>query len=140
MQGTETMKNTATLFFGTGALCALIGMVWGIMMAASNDHGMAPAHAHLNLIGFVVMSIYGTFYALAPRAAATRLALAHFLLTVAAVAVMVPGIAIALSNGGETLAKAGSVMAVLSMAIFAYTVFTHGVGAREPEAQEAPAE
>ncbi len=134
------MKNTASLFFGVGALFALTGMVWGIVMAASNDHGMAPAHGHLNLVGFVAMSIFGTFYALSPKAAASRLALAHFVLTVAAVAVMVPGIAIALNNGGEVIAKAGSVLAVLSMAVFAYTVFSHGVDVREPEAQEAPAE
>ena len=37
-------------------------------MGATEDFTLAPAHAHLNLIGWVTMALYGTFYALAPRA------------------------------------------------------------------------
>ena len=77
------MKRTATLFFATGAAFALIGMVWGVVMAATQDHALSPAHAHLNLIGFVVMSLFGVFYALSPRAAASPLSRVHYLLTTA---------------------------------------------------------
>jgi len=38
---------------------AILGMVLGIYMAASKDHGHMVTHAHIMLIGFVVSFIYG---------------------------------------------------------------------------------
>nr|WP_306267986.1 hypothetical protein [Pararhizobium sp. IMCC3301] len=125
------MKNIATWFFVTGASFALIGMAWGIQMSATQNHTLSPAHGHLNLIGFVAMSVFGTYYALTPQAAASRLAKIHFALTVAAVVILVPGIAMAISGSGESLAKGGSVLAVLAMALFVYTAARNGVGQAE---------
>lgn len=128
------MKHAATRFFITGAVFALLGMIWGIQMSATHDHTLSPAHGHLNLIGFVAMAVFGTFYALSPTAAVSRLAGIHYLLTVAAVLVLVPGIALAISGSGEVLAKIGSVLALASMALFTFIVFRHGVG-EQPGAQ-----
>jgi hypothetical protein len=122
------MKNLPTLFFATGGAFVLVGMLWGIEMAASQDHKLAPAHAHLNLIGFVVMSIYGTFYALSPTAGNSRLAKLHYGLTSLAVLVMVPGIVIAISGRSETLAIIGSLLALSSMSLFLFMVLHYGVG------------
>lgn len=122
------MTRLPTLFFATGAIFALIGMAWGIQMSASQDHTLSPAHGHLNLIGFVAMSVFGTFYALSPSASASRLALIHYALTVVTVLVLTPGIVLAISGQTETLAKTGSVLGVLSMALFAFVVLRHGVG------------
>jgi len=121
------MKHAATRFFITGAIFALLGMVWGIQMSATHDHTLSPAHGHLNLIGFVAMAVFGTFYALSPTAAASRLAGIHYLLTTASVLVLIPGIALAISGSGETLAKIGSVLALASMALFTFVVYRHGV-------------
>jgi hypothetical protein len=41
---------------------ALLGMVLGIVMAASGDHGQLVTHAHIMLAGFVVSFIYGVTY------------------------------------------------------------------------------
>jgi len=122
------MTNIATRFFATAAIFALCGMSWGILMSATHDHTLSPAHGHLNLIGFVTMAVFGAFYALSPRAAAARLAGIHYFLTVAAVLTIVPGIAMAISGTGETLAKAGSVLALAAMALFVFMVFRFGVG------------
>ncbi|WP_340161245.1 hypothetical protein [uncultured Hoeflea sp.] len=122
------MKHVATRFFITGAIFALLGMIWGIQMSATHDHTLSPAHGHLNLIGFVAMAVFGTFYALSPTAAASRLAGIHYLLTTASVVVLVPGIALAISGSGEALAKIGSVLALASMALFTFVVFRHGLG------------
>lgn len=122
------MKHVATRFFITGAIFALLGMIWGIQMSATHDHTLSPAHGHLNLIGFVAMAVFGTFYALSPTAAASRLAGMHYLLTTASVVVLVPGIALAISGSGEALAKIGSVLALASMALFTFVVFRHGLG------------
>ncbi|SDE68147.1 hypothetical protein SAMN05421538_109104 [Paracoccus isoporae] len=120
-------------FFISAAIFALIGMVWGIVMSASADHSMSPAHGHLNLIGFVAMAVFGTYYALTPQAAETRLAQIHFAVSLIAVMVIVPGIALAIAQGQEVLAKLGSVLSLAAMAIFALTVFRHGVGTQHAQ-------
>lgn len=58
------MPRVSSAFFTVAALCGLAGMVWGSWMGASHDHAMMPAHAHLNLLGWVTLSIMGGFYAL----------------------------------------------------------------------------
>ena len=122
------MRNLPTLFFATGAVFVLIGMMWGIEMSITEDHTFAPAHAHLNLIGFVVMSLYGTFYALSPTAGKSRLAVIHYGLTTLAVIVMVPGIVMAISGQSLILAKVGSILALLSMSLYLFMVLRHGIG------------
>lgn len=121
------MSNKPTLFFFCAAIFALVGMVWGIQMSATQDHSLSPAHGHLNLLGFVAMAIFGTYYALSPSAAASRLAWVHFGLSVLSVLVLVPGIVLAISGKGEMLAKLGSVLAVLAMVIFAINILRHRI-------------
>ena len=133
------MKSIPTMFFATGAFFALCGMVWGIQMSASHDHTLSPAHGHLNLIGFVAMSIFGGYYALTPRAAGSTLAVLHYALTTATVVILTPGIAFAILGQGEILAQIGSLLGVLSMALFGFVVVRHGVGA-EGVARAMPAE
>ncbi|MGJ8623134.1 MAG: hypothetical protein ACSHW1_10165 [Yoonia sp.] len=122
------MKSIATWFLATGGFFALAGMVWGIQMAATHDHTLAPAHGHLNLIGFVAMSVFGTYYALTPRAAQTRLAAIHYWLVTSTVVTLTPGIVFAISGRSEILVQISSILAVLSMALFVFTVLRHGVG------------
>ena len=122
------MKNTPKLFFTAAAIFALCGMVWGIQMSATHDHSLSPAHGHLNLIGFVMMSVFGTYYALTPYACCSRIARIHFLLNSATVLVLTPGIVLAITGRTEVLAQIGSVLAILSMGLFAFVVLKFGVG------------
>jgi putative solute:sodium symporter small subunit len=46
-------------FVFTGLTYAIVGMVLGIFMAASRNHGEFVTHAHVMLVGFVVSFIYG---------------------------------------------------------------------------------
>ena len=128
------MRSISTWFFATAGIFALCGMSWGIQMSATQDHSLAPAHGHLNLIGFVAMSVFGAYYALSPSAAASRMARLHYALATAAVLVITPGIVLALTGEGEILAKIGSVLALASMALFVWMVVRHGTG-REPSAE-----
>ena len=59
------MPRVSSAFFTVAALCGLAGMIWGTHMGISGNHSMMPAHAHLNLLGWVTLSIMGGFYALA---------------------------------------------------------------------------
>jgi len=64
------MPRVSRAFFTIATLCGLAGMIWGSWMGSSGDHSLHPAHAHLNLLGWVTLSIMGGFYALpgAPKA------------------------------------------------------------------------
>ncbi len=58
------MPRVSKAFFLIAALCGLAGMFWGMHMGKSGDHTLHAAHAHLNLLGWVTLSIMGGFYAL----------------------------------------------------------------------------
>lgn len=48
--------------FIVAAIAALGGMTMGIVMGISQDFTLAPSHAHLNLLGWVTMAIYGLYH------------------------------------------------------------------------------
>jgi hypothetical protein len=68
-------------------------MVWGLMMASSENVAMAPAHAHLNLLGWATLSLMGTFYALLGERAPTKLGWVNFVLSLGGVIVTIPALA-----------------------------------------------
>ena len=116
------MRGVALWFMAVAVIAALCGMVWGIQMSASHDHTLSPAHGHLNLLGWVSCSIFAFYYHAVPDAAEGMLPRAHFALSVSSVALLAPGIAMAIQGQGELLAKFGSVLALLSMGLFGLIV------------------
>jgi len=46
------MQRVGTWFFTVAALCAAVGMAWGIQMAATHDHLLSPVRAHTNPVGW----------------------------------------------------------------------------------------
>ncbi len=50
----------------------------GLVMEIMEDHSLAGAHAHINLLGWVSMGLFGFIYILFPKASQTRLAKLHF--------------------------------------------------------------
>lgn len=117
------MKGLSFNFMALGVIFVTIGMAWGIQMSASADHTMAPAHAHLNLLGFVLFSIYAFYYHLVPAAAEGMLPKAHFGLALLGVVTAIPGIVMAINGTTETFAKIGSILTILSMIAFLVVVF-----------------
>lgn len=65
-------------FLLVGSLFLIIGISIGIYMGASGDRTLAPLHAHINLLGFVLMSVFGLVYKAFPNMAASGLATIHF--------------------------------------------------------------
>ena len=116
------MNGVARYFMILGVVSVIIGMIWGIQMSATQDHAMSPAHAHLNLLGWVTFSIFAFYYHAVPQAAASRIAQIHLAVAALGLGTIVPGIVMALSGQGEALAKLGSVLSLASMVIFAVVV------------------
>jgi hypothetical protein len=119
------MPRVSAAFFAVGALCVLMGMCWGIHMAIAKDFSLMPAHAHLNLVGWVTMSLFGTFYALTANTLSPRLAWANFVISGLGVVVMIPSLAIMLSTGNEKIepfVAIGSVLTVIGLLVFGVSV------------------
>jgi len=71
-------NNLSNWYFRLAMCWILVGIALGIVMAATHDHTLFPAHAHINLLGWVTMGIFAFFYRLWPAAAATKLAKIQF--------------------------------------------------------------
>lgn len=130
------MSRICYLYFATAALMALVGMAWGLHMAISGDHAMAPAHAHLNLIGWASLGVMGAFYGLAGARAPKWLAWANYLLVTVGVAVMAPSLAQELSvhgSGGIGL-KVAPILIILGTLAFLAAVVIAGLRSRRSAA------
>jgi hypothetical protein len=120
------MPRVSAAFFAIGVVYVLIGMFWGMHMGEANDFVMAPAHAHLNLLGWVTMALYGVFYALTQKTMSVKLAWANFTASALGVIVMIPSLALFLGNGNDPKyipeIVVGEVLTVLGMLIFGASV------------------
>ena len=103
----------------------LIGMLAGIAMGIQQNFTLAPAHAHLNLIGGVLLFLFGLFYRLVPAAGTTTLAKVQGWLHMIGAIVFPVGVAVVLTKGPsfEAAPIAGSLIVVAAMALFAVVVF-----------------
>lgn len=134
------MRNLTNWYFRLAVLYLVAGIALGIGMAASHNHSMHPVHAHLNLLGWVTLGLFGLFYRAWPEAATTRLAQAHFWLYVPAHFVMMVSLA-ALYAGAlwiEPLLAAMSVIVGLGILCFVGVVWKHTAAERSPAASAAP--
>jgi cbb3-type cytochrome oxidase subunit 1 len=119
------MPRVSAAFFAAASICLLLGMSWGIQMGATENFTMMPAHAHLNLLGWVTMALYGTFYALTPNTLSPRLAWINFALSLLGVVLMIPFLALFLGSrdtgyvGGMV---AGEIATVSSLLVFGVSV------------------
>jgi hypothetical protein len=106
--------------FVFAGLCALIGMIAGIVMGILQDFTIAPAHAHLNLLGWVTMALYGLYHRSAGRTTGW-LGWTQALTGAAGAATIGVGLALYLHFGDHAffpLVIVGSLLAVLGMVLF----------------------
>jgi hypothetical protein len=120
------MPRVSAAFFAIGVVYLVLGMAWGMHMGEAEDFTMVPAHAHLNLLGWVTMAIYGTFYALTHASLSPKLAWTNWGLAVLGVAFMIPGLALYLPTHDAKyipVIVVGEVATVLSLLVFALSVY-----------------
>ena len=115
----------------------LLGMAFGIFMGIKHDFALAPAHAHLNLLGFVTMFLSALYYRAFPAAAASRrLARYQVVISVDGAVLFPVGIASVLLGGHdrfEPVVVAGALTVFAGMVLFAVIVFrTAGPPAVDP--------
>ena len=117
----------SALFLRVGILLLLVGMVAGISMGVAQDFRLAPAHAHLNLLGGVLLIVSGLYYQVFPDAASRKLARVHAVLAIPGAILFPIGIAVVLLEGFEKyeiFPIAGSLIVLAGMLVFAWIIFT----------------
>jgi len=80
--------KASVLSFRAAVLFVIACMIWGIAMGISQDHSTMPAHAHLNLLGWVSLFLFGFYYHLHPSLNMNRLAKAQVWIWIAATVVL----------------------------------------------------
>jgi len=117
--------KASSLSFRAAVLCVLAGMAWGIHMAVSDDHSAFPAHAHLNLLGWVSLFLFGLYYRLNPALERDKRAHVQVWSWLAGTVVMAIGVAMIHTGNarGEPLAGGGSIIVLASMLLFAWLLF-----------------
>lgn len=115
-------------FMVIGVAYLLLGIGLGMYMGGSGDHSLAPLHAHINLLGFTLMTVFGLVYRVIPAMAATSLARAHFWLHLAGSLILLAMLSMLLTGriteaGMAPLAPLAELLVLLGVASFAYNVW-----------------
>lgn len=101
-------------------LAAIAGMTLGMVMGMSQDFTLAPAHAHLNLLGWVTLALYGLYHRSSGRVGGW-LCWSQVIAGVVGVYMMAGGLGLYLDSGDDRyfpLVVTGSLVALLGMVLF----------------------
>jgi len=112
------MQGVARNFFTLALIYVVVGMMLGLSMAMSQDHGQLPTHAHIMVLGWLMSAVFAFFYHLVPAARTSRLAVIHFWLAAISSVGMVVGLFL-LYGGNPSIEP---LLAVSSLAYFAATL------------------
>lgn len=121
------MVNMSNWFLRLAVLSLIAGVGLGLYMAASHNHTMFPVHAHLNLLGWVTLALFGLFYRVVPAAGATTLAKLHFWLYVPAYFVQMVLLALFFLGFAavEPALAAASMLVGIAIVVFAVVLWKH---------------
>jgi hypothetical protein len=110
------------IFITVGLLCLLVGEGFGMWISQSPERfPLHPAHAHLNLAGWVTLALYGLIHHAYPALGKARLAGVQCVAAILGAVVMPPGILLAITSGEQNLGPVivGSIGVMLGTLLFA---------------------
>ena len=117
--------KASTLSFQAAIVFVVAGMIWGIVMAISEDHSAMPAHAHLNLLGWVSLFLFGIYYKLHPSLEDAKSAMAQIWIWIIGTIVLAIGVAMVHTGHptGDPIAAIGSFIVLLDALLFGWLVY-----------------
>jgi hypothetical protein len=124
------MKNVDRWFILIGLLFGTFGVGFGIWMGINERFDLAPIHAHVNLVGFASMILFGLLYRAFPALAMSRLAAWHFIIFTLGAILFVAGLPLAVAHQTIVLAVVGSLMVLLGFLVFLVNYLLNGFGAK----------
>ena len=116
--------KASSVSFPAAVLMVAAGMIWGIIMAVSRDHSAMPAHAHLNLLGWVSLFLFGVFYHLHPATDRSRTALVQVVIWIIGTVILTIGVGLIHTGHdiGDPIAAVGSLTVFAAMLLFGWLV------------------
>ena len=115
------MRSIDRAFFILAVLMGLAGMLLGIQMGMAHDFQLVPVHAHINLVGWVSLALFGIGYRLG-FAKAGVLGVLHFWIAVTGAILLPLGIYLAVTRQQEAVVIIGSLLTLASMLLFLVNV------------------
>lgn len=103
----------------------IIGISFGLYMSAFHVFNLATVHVHVNLLGWMSLSIAGIIYIIFPNLGKTQAAKIHFWLHNIGLPVMMISIAAAILGLGEVffpIATIGGALTVIGIFFFGYNI------------------
>jgi cbb3-type cytochrome oxidase subunit 1 len=112
-------------FLRTAVVYFVLAVALGIYMGATQHLAQIPVHAHLNLLGWVSMAVFGLIYHAHPPAATTALARWHFWIYQLGVPVLMVAVWVvhAGNAAAEPVAGVASVILGIGIVLFAVNVW-----------------
>jgi len=86
-------------------------------MGGAGDHTLASLHAHINLLGFTLMTVFGVLYRIFPAMAENTLAKVHFWGHLIGGIILVGGLYVLLTNP-EAESSMAPVMIISELLVF----------------------
>ena len=123
------------LFLRTGIVLLLVGVVMGMHMGMRQNFTFAPVHAHLNLVGGVLMMVAGVFYNARADIPARMVSL-HYVAHALGAVLLPIGIygSIAGTAWAGPVVGSGSVLTLLALVLFGANLFRRAPQARSEAA------
>jgi cbb3-type cytochrome oxidase subunit 1 len=117
--------KASSLSFRAAVILVAAGMIWGMVMGATGDHSTMPAHAHLNLLGWVSLFMFGIYYHLHPAIDGSRLAALQVWIWIAGTIVLTIGVALVHSGRtiGDPIAGMSAMIVFADVLLFGWLVF-----------------
>ena len=117
----------AIRFLLAAAIYGIISMVMGMVMGAKEEFTLTPVHAHLNLLGWIALTLYGIVYKIYPAMGESKLATAQFYIANAGIVVLIPSLAAFLlgNTGALTVLIVGELLTVSALVIFFVNIWNH---------------
>ena len=134
--------KASILCFRAAVLLALAGMLWGIVMGISENHSTMPAHAHLNLLGWVSLFLFGIYYHLHPAIDRSGLASLQVWVWIAGTIIMTIGVGLVHSGHqiGDPVAAVSSLLVLADTLLFGWFVFRREPAEMTSQRSTVPAE
>jgi hypothetical protein len=113
-------------WFRLSALYFAIGVMLGVAMGASGDHSLFAVHAHVNLLGWVSMALFGIIGTAHPSITEGRAAAVQFWMYNIGVPVMLGALTLRLKGFAaiEPLIGVASILVGCSVLLFVWLVFS----------------
>jgi cbb3-type cytochrome oxidase subunit 1 len=122
------MKNVDVLFITVAVVYAVLGMAIGIVIGIGHAFDYRDVHAHINLVGWVTLAIFGLVYRAYPAMRESPLTKVHFWVANLGAVIFIPGIFIVITTESYPMVIVGSLLTLASMAIFLVNFMRHRGG------------